>query len=187
MEGDPRPEGGGSVRRTSTLETDDTVGPEQISQKLTERFGAKVLAVDAAGKHPHALLAPDALVAAATFLRDDPELRFDYLRAVSGVDYPKDGKLVCVYDMISTTHRHSFALKVETPRESPHVPSVASVWPTANWHEREAFDLLGIVFDGHPDLTRLLLPEDWVGHPLRKDYVFPKDYNGIPCASLINP
>jgi NADH-quinone oxidoreductase subunit C len=145
------------------------------------------LATDIAGKHPHAVVAPDAWRAAAEFLRDDPELKFDYLRAVSGVDYPKESKLVSVYDLISTAYRHTFAVKVETPRENPHIPSVAGVWPTAEWHEREAYDLLGIVYDGHPNLTRILLPEDWQGHPLRKDYVFPKEYNGIPCASTVNP
>ncbi len=75
------------------------------------------------------------------------------------------------------------AIRVRVPREGGHVPSVADVWPTANWHEREAFDLLGVTFDGHPDLRRILCPDDWVGHPLRKDYEFPKEYEGIPAAA----
>lgn len=163
------------------------MSPEGIVQVLTTRLGQAVLSTDASGKHPHAVVAPERWLEAAGFLRDDAELAFDYLRCLSAVDYPKEDRLACVYDLISTTHRHAFAVKVFTPRADPRVPSVAGLWPTANWHEREAFDLLGIVFDGHPEMRRILLPEDWQGHPLRKDYVFPKEYNGIPCASLVNP
>ena len=159
----------------------------EIIATLTERFGQAVLASEPGGTHPHAAIAPEAWPAVAAFLRDEPALRFDFLRAVSGVDYPADNKLVSVYDLISTVHRHTFAVKVAVARDNPHTPSVSSVWPTADWHEREAFDLLGIVYDGHPDLRRILLPEDWQGYPLRKDYAWPKDYNGIPCASLANP
>jgi len=159
----------------------------EIIAALTEQFGAGVVSSEAGGTHPHAVITPEAWLAVAAFLRDDPALRFDFLRAVSGVDYPAENKLVSVYDLISTVHRHTFAVKVAAPRDNPHTPSVSSVWPTADWHEREAFDLLGILYDGHPDLRRILLPEDWQGHPLRKDYAWPKDYNGIPCASLANP
>ena len=83
-------------------------------------------------------------------------------------------------------------IKVKVPRDNPHVASVADVWPTADWHEREAYDLMGIVFDGHPDSVedsdgrhprRILCPDDWVGHPLRKDYVFPMEYHGIPAVT----
>jgi NADH-quinone oxidoreductase subunit C len=163
------------------------MSPQEIARKLSDRFGQGVVATDLEGKHPHVVIAPEAWPVAAEFLRDDPDLKFDYLRAVSGVDYPAENKLVSVYDLISTTRRHTFAVKVSAARDNPHTPSVASVWPTANWHEREAYDLLGILYDGHPDLRRILLPEDWQGHPLRKDYVWPKEYNGIPCASLVNP
>jgi len=75
------------------------------------------------------------------------------------------------------------AIKVRVPRDAPHVRSVADVWSTADWHEREAFDLLGVTFDQHPDPRRILCPDDWVGHPLRKDYEFPTEYQGIPCAA----
>jgi NADH-quinone oxidoreductase subunit C len=161
--------------------------PEEIAKRLADRLGEGVLSMDVSEKHPHVVVAPTSWLAAAGLLRGDTDLDFDFLRSVSALDYPKESRLACVYDLISTTHRHAFAVKVFTPREDPRVPSVAGLWPTANWHEREAFDLLGIVFDGHPEMRRILLPEDWQGHPLRKDYIFPRNYNGIPCASLVNP
>ncbi len=157
------------------------MAPEQIVRRLRERFGEAILSADAGGLHPHVVVAPSGWRGAARFLRDDPELEFDFLRCISGVDEPKQGRLVSVYDLISTRYRHAFAAKVFADRTDPHVPSVADIWPAADWHEREAFDLLGIVYDGHPNLVRILLPDDWVGHPLRKDYVFPKEYHGIPC------
>jgi NADH-quinone oxidoreductase subunit C len=84
-----------------------------------------------------------------------------------------------VYHLASVVHNHKIVLKAICTKENPHVQSVADVWGTANWHEREAFDLIGIVFDGHPDLRRILLPYDWEGHPLRKDYKVPEFYNGM--------
>ena len=84
-----------------------------------------------------------------------------------------------VYHLFSYEHRHKFVLKVHLPREGAHVPTVEGTWAVANWHEREAYDLFGIVFDGHSDLRRILLPDDWVGHPLRKDWVDPDFYNGM--------
>jgi NADH-quinone oxidoreductase subunit C len=111
------------------------------------------------------------------FAKNDERLLFDYLMCLSGVDHK--GKLGVVYHLYSMTHRHKIVLKVEVPTESPNVPSVESVWKSANWHEREAYDLLGINFIGHPDLRRILLPDDWEGHPLRKDYQTPEFYNGM--------
>ena len=92
-----------------------------------------------------------------------------------------------IYHLSSTVHRHRLVLKVCLPRwlddqpgQLPEVPSVSGIWSTAEWHEREVFDLLGVRFQGHPDLRRILCPEDWVGHPLRKDYQMPAEYHGIP-------
>lgn len=113
------------------------------------------------------------------FLRDDEELRFNYLMCLSGVHYPKENELEVVYHLNSTLHGHTLVLKVRVPEEEPHVPSVESIWKTANWHEREAYDLLGIHFDGHPDLRRILTPQDWQGHPLRKDYEQQESYRGV--------
>jgi NADH-quinone oxidoreductase subunit C len=149
--------------------------PDQIIARLQQRFGAGIVAAEPGTTHPHAVVAPESWVAVATFLRDEPELKFDYLRVIAGVDYPADNKLVSVCELLSTTHRHAFAVKVNAARDNPHVPSVAAVWPAAEWHERETFDLLGIVYDGHPRMERILLPDDWQGHPLRKDYVFPDE------------
>lgn len=108
----------------------------------------------------------------ARFVRDDPRLQFNFLSSISAVDYLEKGFEV-VYHLVSLPEgRRKLILKV-TPagdRENPEVPSVTQVWPTADWHEREAYDLMGIRFTGHPDLRRILLREDWVGHPLRKDY-----------------
>lgn len=119
------------------------------------------------------------IAAIATYLKDTPELAFDSLMNLSGVDYPPDSVAV-VYHLFSYTHRHRLTLEVRVSREGGIVPSISSVWKLANWMEREVFDLLGISFANHPDLRRLLLPQDWVGHPLRKDYKEQPEYQGIP-------
>lgn len=113
----------------------------------------------------------------AAFMKNDDRMKFDYLMCLSGVDYK--GKLGVTYHLYSMTYKHKFVLKVEVPTETPNVPSVESIWKTANWHEREAFDLYGVNFVGHPDLRRILLPYDWEGYPLRKDYQTPEFYNGM--------
>jgi NADH-quinone oxidoreductase subunit C len=104
-------------------------------------------------------------------MRDDPSLRFELLSSVSGVDYiDSPRRLHAVYHLTSMTYRRRLRLEVATTVEDPHIPSVVSVYPTADWHEREAWDFFGIVFDGHPALTRIQMPDDWIGHPQRKDY-----------------
>jgi NADH-quinone oxidoreductase subunit C len=154
--------------------------PTQIATKLAEKLGPAMIAALPEDAHPRVHLAAGAWRAAAELLRHDPDLAFDYLACLSAVDYVIEDKLAAVYDLYSTRQRHGFAVKVYADRANPHIPTVADLWPAADWHEREAFDLMGIVFDGHPDLRRILLPEDWAGHPLRKDYVFPRAYHGIP-------
>jgi NADH-quinone oxidoreductase subunit C len=139
---------------------------------------------------PAIIIDREHLVAVAEMLRDDADLDFDTLSLITGVHYldvkEKDGtvkqagKFVAVYHVHSITKKHKLAFKVETSLADPHIPSLDSVWRAANWHERETYDMVGIVFDGHPNLTRILLPDDWEGFPLRKDYVFPKEYRGIP-------
>ncbi|MCL2802690.1 MAG: NADH-quinone oxidoreductase subunit C [Micrococcales bacterium] len=109
----------------------------------------------------------------ALILRDDPDLRFELSLGVSGVHYPgdKDRELHAVYHLMSLTHdQRIIRLEVTMPDADPHVPSLVSVYPTQDWHERETYDMFGIRFDGHPSLTRILMPNDWVGHPQRKDY-----------------
>ncbi len=104
--------------------------------------------------------------------RDDPELRFEICMSVSGVHYPEQtgAELHVVYHLLSITHHHRVRLEVSCPEGDQHVPSIVATYPMANWHERETWDMFGIVFDGHPALTRILMPDDWVGHPQRKDY-----------------
>jgi NADH-quinone oxidoreductase subunit C len=97
---------------------------------------------------------------------------------LSGVDYAKD-VLGVVYHLCSMTKRHKITLKADVPAADPRLPSVVSVWPSAGWHEREAYDMFGILFTGHPDLRRILLPEDYPGHPLRKDFKVPEFYQGM--------
>ncbi|MGH3366587.1 MAG: NADH-quinone oxidoreductase subunit C [Nocardioidaceae bacterium] len=116
-------------------------------------------------------------------LRDDPGLRFELCSGVSGVHYPGDSgrELHAVYHLLSMTHNRRIRLEVACPDGDPHIPSVVSVYPTADWHERETYDFFGVVFDGHPALTRIQMPDDWPGHPQRKDYPLggiPVEYKG---------
>ncbi len=111
-------------------------------------------------------------------LRDAEPYRFDVLMCLSGVDN-NDGTLAVTYHLDSMQHRHKVTLKVIVQKDAATVQSVTRVWRSADWHEREAFDMYGIVFEGHEDLRRILMPYDWEGHPLRKDYQVPEFYNGM--------
>jgi len=121
--------------------------------------------------HP-TVYAPAADIAAlAAALRDRPELRFDFLAELTAVDFwPREPRFELVYMLVSTVHRHRARIKVRLHGADAHVATVSGIWPAANWLEREVWDLFGIAFDGHPDPRRLLMPEDWDGYPLRKDY-----------------
>lgn len=142
-----------------------------VMQVLRERF-PHLDVVHKEDEWVEARVAPDELPTVARFLRDDARLQFNFLSSIAAVDYVEKGFEV-VYHLLSLPEgRRKLILKV-TPagdRDNPEVPTVTDIWPTANWHEREAWDLMGIRFTGHPDLRRILLREDWVGHPLRKDY-----------------
>jgi NADH-quinone oxidoreductase subunit C len=151
---------------------------EEIAALLGEKFGAQILESKLDGLNPWSVVEPAEILAVCRFLRDDDRLAMDHLECLAGVDF-KD-RVEVVYVMYSMKHRHRFALKCRMPREGAHLPSVESVWSVANWHEREAFDLVGMVFDGHSDPRRILLPDDWEGHPLRKDYKFPTTYRDMP-------
>jgi len=127
------------------------------------------------------------LLAVARALRDDPDLRFEMCMGTSGVHFPEEtGKeLHAVYPLLSITHNRRLRLEVTCPDDDRHIPSVVSVWPGNDWHEREAWDFFGIVFDGHPSLTRIEMPDDWPGHPQRKDYPLggiPVEYKGATIA-----
>ena len=114
----------------------------------------------------------------AKTLRDKDSLRFEVCLGVSGVHYPEDKgrELHAVYPLLSMRHNRRIRLEVSAPDSDPHIPSLVEVWAGNNWHERETFDMFGIIFDGHPALTRILMPDDWPGHPQRKDYPL----GGIP-------
>ena len=145
---------------------------ERVDQKLRERFPAVAFErlAGPAMRDWTVFVPAESLVEVCTFLRDDSELDFAMLPWMGGVDHqPSVPRFETVYNLLSLSNSLRFTLKVRIPEENPRVPSVVDVWPTANWHERETYDFYGIEFTGHPDLRRILLPEDWVGWPLRKD------------------
>lgn len=168
-----------------------------LVDQLKQKFGELITGANLENVDPWIEVAADGIVEVCTYLRDEPSLAFDYCNSVTAVDYfePDEKKaakvawqphIEVVYHLFSMKHKHSLVLKVMLERwtgpglnELPEVPSVAGVWSTADWHERECYDLLGVRFTGHPNLRRILCPEDWVGHPLRKDYQMPLEYHGI--------
>lgn len=129
---------------------------------------------------------PDEVTTLLRFLRDEPALRFDALMDLTGFDLlkfpaatPSDA-IAVVYLLWSHVHRHKATVIVHAPRAACRVPTSSEIWPAAIYFEREVWDLLGVQFVGHPSLLRIMTPQDWVGHPLRKDYAYPADYHGIP-------
>ena len=122
-------------------------------------------------RHATIGIARDSVAAVARALRARPELAFALLAEITAVDFwPREPRFELIYILVSPAHGHRLRLKVRLPGTDPHVGTASDVWPGANWLEREVWDLFGIAFDGHPDPRRLLMPEDWEGHPLRKDY-----------------
>ena len=158
---------------------------KELGALLTGRFGKeKVLDVHEDERHGHVRVARDAWVEIARFLRDDPATRFEMCHDLTAVDWIDHFEVVA--HCYSLSNRHWICLKTRTgSREDNKCPSLAEVWPTCNWDERETWDLMGVWFDGHPDLRRILLPEDWEGHPLRKDEGNPLEYHGIPGIAAI--
>lgn len=152
--------------------------PAEIHSRLEGICPGALLEFQGELHDPVSVVAPERLHEIARRLRDEPDLRMDSLRLVTGIDRPEAFEVV--YHLKSLALRHEAVLRVRLSREEPRVASLADLWPTADWHEREQYDLLGIRFDGHPDLRRLFMPLDWVGHPLRKDYQHPTEYHGIP-------
>ncbi len=167
-----------------------------IHARLIDRFGPWLVAHDFEALDPWIEVKAEGLLELCRHLRREPELAFDMLHCITAVDYfeadPKKAAQVephmeLIYHLSSMVHRHRLVLKVCLPRwredkpgQLPEVPSLSGVWSTADWHEREVFDLSGVCFVGHRELRRILCPEDWVGHPLRKDYQMPAEYHGIP-------
>jgi NADH-quinone oxidoreductase subunit C len=151
---------------------------KEICDRLRSRFPTAVAEVVEPNSDPFALVDGAQLVDVARFLKETPELDFDYLASIGGTDDLQN--LWSVIHLYSIGKNHRFVIKVKLDRTDPVVATLCPVWPTANWHEREAYDLYGIRYEGHPDLRRILLPEDWPGYPMRKDYDFPEHYQGIP-------
>ena len=139
------------------------------SEDLAARVRAELPETVLARGEVVAVVPRERLVPTLEGLRADPEFAFDLLSQVTATDWPgRDPRFWLSYDLYSTAHRHRLRIKVGLPEADPRVPSAVGVYPTADWHEREVYDLFGVVFEGHPDLRRILLPEGWDGHPLRK-------------------
>lgn len=142
-------------------------------EKIKGKFPGAILGVSETRGDVTVTLDASHLLEVCRFLRDDPDLRYDLLLFVTGVDRLHLGmepRFAAIYNLYSLTHRRRLLLKVPLAGDPPTCPSVTSIWPGANWHERETYDLMGIIFEGHPSLCRIMLPDDWKGHPLRKDY-----------------
>ena len=167
----PRPYGGYFDEIADELERSYPQFSEDVERVVVDR-GELTLHVKA-----------DRLFHVAQVLRDNPGLRFEMCLGVNGAHYPsdKERELHCVYPLLSLTFNRRIRLEVSVPDSHPHVPSLVELWAGNNWHERETFDMFGIIFDGHPGLTRILMPDDWIGHPQRKDYPLggiPVEYKG---------
>ncbi len=160
---------------------------QEIHARLKARFGERIGEL-AEGVDPSCTVEAQSIAEVCNWLRDEPGIDLTSLMCLSAVDL-KD-KLQVVYNLHSIKHNHKLTLRIEfSDRENPHAPTVSTVFGTADWHEREAYDMMGIVFDGHHDLRRILCPDDWEGWPLRKDYVVQETYRGlrVPYAEGMNP
>ncbi len=139
--------------------------PEEIAERLRTRFDDVLLARD----EVIVVVEPDGARDAVVALRDDPELRLGFLSFVTATHHPGAvPEYWVVYELRSTDLHHRVRVKAGVSGDEPRLPTISDLFTTADWHEREVFDLFGVVFDGHPDLTRILMPDEWVGHPLRK-------------------
>lgn len=153
----------------------------EIFDKLKAEFNDSIISFNEdAATEAFILIKPTEIVDICLYLRDENDLQFDYMVNLSGVDYKTN--ITVVYHLYSIKLNHRIVLKIELDRENPSVPSVEKVWKTANWHEREAFDMFGVNFENHPFMVRILCPYDWEGFPLRKDYKEPEQYHGIKVA-----
>lgn len=158
--------------------------PLEIASKLKERFASEVLEVVEFRGQGAAVVKRGRILELCRFLREDPALRMDFLSDLCGADYPgRELRFEVVYNLLSLTHSHRFRLKAQVPESDPRIASVVPVWRGAEWHEREVYDMFGVVFEGHPDPRRILMPDDWEGHPLRKDYPLElpadREYRGL--------
>jgi NADH-quinone oxidoreductase subunit C len=148
------------------------LNPKDIAEKIKGQFPDQVVDVAEFRDQVSVIVKRDEIVPICKYLHDEPLLSLDHLQDLTAVDYAKKKEIrfEVVYNLYSMRYRHRIRIRAQVPENDPKINSVVPIWAGANWHERECFDMFGIVFTGHPDLRRILLPEDWEGHPLRKDY-----------------
>jgi NADH-quinone oxidoreductase subunit C len=191
VEGSPDVSGYGGLVRTTYAPAaatrpygrwyDDAV--DTLAEVLGDTFGPAVSKVVVAHDQLTLVVQREHLPVVMRTLRDHPGLRFEVCLGANGVHWPQDTgqELHVHYPMLSMTHNRRLSIEVTCPEDDPHIPSVVDIYPGNNWHERETYDFFGVVFDGHPGLTRIEMPDDWVGHPQRKDYPLggiPVEYKG---------
>jgi NADH-quinone oxidoreductase subunit C len=150
---------------------------DKIANKIRECFKDALLEEQMGLKQPFVRIDKKKIHEIASFLRDDSELKFDFLQCLTGIDRRQNLELV--YHFNSYARKHGLVVKTDLAKDKPEIDSISDIYGIANWYEREAFDLLGIIFRGHPELRRILLPDDWQGNPLLKDYEAPLQYRGI--------
>ena len=162
------------------------LAPNDIAEKIKEKFADQVVEVVEFRDQVSVIVKRDQILSILKFLHDDPLLSLDHLQDLTAVDYikKKEIRFEVVYNLYSIRHRHKIRIRAQVPENDTKIDSVVPIWSGANWHERECYDMFGITFTGHPDLRRILMPEDWEGFPLRKDYPlkgpeFDKDWPGF--------
>jgi NADH-quinone oxidoreductase subunit C len=145
--------------------------PVEIAERIKDKFPGEFIEMVLFREQVSVSVKRDKITAICRFLFDDPDIQMNYLSDLCGVDY-KERRLrfEVVYNLYSLKYRHAIRLKALIPGDDPSIDSVVNIWSGANWHERETYDMFGIIFNGHPDMRRILMPSDWEGHPLRKDY-----------------
>lgn len=148
--------------------------------RIRALLGEEGLEFQEEAPQPGVVVKAERLLDLAKVLRDDPELAFESLQQMAGVDWPEEDRIRCSTTVWSFSKGQLLNFHVDLPRDNPRLPSISAIWPAADWHERECWDLTGIIFEGHPDLRRIMLPDDWEGHPLRKDFEEKPEYDGIP-------
>ncbi|MFT6055241.1 MAG: NADH-quinone oxidoreductase subunit C [Roseivirga sp.] len=154
---------------------------QEISDRINSALGEElVLSVDENASPKAIIIDAKDLIEVMSFLQSDEQLYFDSLSCITGIDNGPEAKTMeMVYNLYSIPFNHHLMVKVKLERENPAIDSLTQLWKTADWHERETYDLLGIYFNNHPDLRRILLPADWEGHPLKKDYQEQEYYRGV--------
>jgi NADH-quinone oxidoreductase subunit C len=162
------------------------LSPTEIAEKVKERFPEEVIEVTDFRDQVSVIVKRGKILNICRYLHDDPALFLDHIQDLCGADYngKKDPRFEVVYNLYSIKYHHKIRIRAQVPDNDPTIQTVTSIWAGANWHERECYDMFGIIFKGHPDHRRILLPEDWEGHPLRKDYPLKgpeldKDWHGF--------